>query len=154
MLGQHIWQNGTVNESETKRWHPEIVVAHQHICRELLVRHTCDHPKKGDGCEGNTTTRPLLFSEILWKGKLIGHDTQLTSAVVIPSLSWNTVGTHRRTLPSTVVILRDQTEECPLCWVWSKHPQVELQTNDRTQMELAKWHKLGWTIDLRSEDIT
>ena len=36
------------------------------------------------------------------------------------------------------MIIRDQTERAPIAPVTVKHPQNELQTNDRTETEPAK----------------
>ena len=68
-------------------------------------------------CEGDTTTRLLLLSEMLWKGKLIGYEH--TNRLV----QWL----------SSEIKLRSATM---LGMV--EHAQVELQTNVRTQVGLAK----------------
>jgi len=55
------------------------------------------------------------------------------------------IWTHKHT--SAVVILRSSWG-VPTALDIVKHPQAESQTNNRTQMELDKWHKL------RSDDMT
>ena len=50
---------------------------------------------------------------------------------------------YTKTLPSTKIILRDQTEECPLCKVWSNIPEQSSKLILELGWKLAEWHKLG-----------
>jgi len=95
---------------------------------------------------------PLLLSEILQTGWADGIWTHRHSiAVFILSLKWTMVDTWKGDLPSAVVILGDQAEECPLCLVWSNIPHwssklmIEPRQNQLNDISSGQkiWPQLG-----------
>jgi len=104
-------------------------------------------------CEGDTMTRPLLLSEILWKGKLIGYEHTSRLVQWLSSVYNEQWWYMKGDFTSTVVILRDQTEECPLCQVWSNIPKqssklmLKLISNQLNDISSGLVNTtLGWMI--------
>ena len=70
--------------------------------------------------------------------------TQQASTVVILSFIMKDSRYTKGALPNAVVILRDQTVECPLCWVWSNIPKrsselvIELRWNWPNDISLGQ----------------
>ena len=96
---------------------------------------------------------PLLMTKILqigWADRIwtLGgqyyHNATPTTSDTLNRQA-DKICTHKHT--SAVVILRDQTGVSTVLGM-VKHLQVEFWTNNKTWMELTKWHKLG------SEDMT